>query len=175
MFYYGWSNTDTIDLNDFARHNGYIFKQHDATTQFPIRDGCVDLLFTSHMMEHLTQTDAAKFLKECYRMMIGGGVIRIAVPDVGKLMEKCVAGNLDFLKHISPGAEASVCNIDKFYEVALSNHAQIYDKCSLRAVMESAGFKDVSATLPFRSRSDVMEKETIVSHPTISLVMEGVK
>lgn len=175
MFYYGWSNTDVIDLSDFARHNAYIFKQHDSTTRFPITDGCVNLIFSSHMVEHLTHDDAVKFLKECYRMMYDGGVIRIAVPSVGLLMQNYIDHDLDYLKHISPGAEKATCDMDKFSEVALANHAQIYDSCSLRQILEFVGFKNVELSDPFHSRSEIMEKETIVSHPTISLVMEGTK
>ena len=175
MFYYGWSNTDSIDLSQFADYNKYIFKQHDATTPFPIPDGCVNLIFSSHMMEHLTFVESTNLMKECYRMMCNGGHIRIAVPDIGLLMKKYIDNDLDFLKHISPASEKSVCNIDKFGEVALANHAQIFDACSLKNLIESAGFKDVKQSDPFHSRSDMMEKETIVSHPTISLVMEATK
>jgi predicted SAM-dependent methyltransferase len=175
MFYYGWSNTDILDLSDFARHNAYIFKQHDSSMLFPVKDGCVNLIFSSHMLEHLTRDNARNFLKECYRMMCDGGVIRIAVPNVGLLMQKYIDHDLDFLKHISPGAEKAVCDIDKFYEVALANHAQIYDSCSLKRDLESVGFEDVEISDPFHSRSKIMENETIVSHPTISLVMEATK
>lgn len=175
MFHYGWSNTDIIDLTKFAQHNGYIFKQHDARQPFPVVDGVVDLIFSSHMLEHITRDEAVLFLKDCLRMLRPGGVMRIAVPDVGLLMKKCVNGDLDFLKHISPGAEKAYCNIDKFYEVAIVNHLSIYNECSLRKLMESVGFKDVVATDPFHSRSKIMEMETIVSHPTISLVIEGSK
>ena len=175
MFYRGWSNTDILDLSDFARHNAYIFKQHDASTPFPVEDGRVNLIFSSHVLEHLVREDALKFLKECYRMLCIGGHIRIAVPNVGLLMQNYIDHDLDYLKHISPGAENSKCDIDKFYEVALANHAHIYDQCNLSALMESVGFKDVAATDPFHSRSKIMENETIVSHPTISIVTEGTK
>jgi len=175
MFYYGWTNTDILDLSMFAKSNKYIFNQHDATKPFPVKDNYVNLIFTSHVLEHLSLAEGLNFLKECHRMMCEGGHIRIAVPDTRMLMKKCVDHELDFLKHISPGAEKAPCNIDKFYEVALANHKRMYDVCNLTYILESVGFKDVSTTDPFHSRSDIMEKETIVSHPSISLVMEGTK
>jgi predicted SAM-dependent methyltransferase len=175
MFYYGWSNTDILDLTGFAQPNGYIFKQIDATKPFPVPDGRANLIFSSHMLEHLTYANASVFLRECYRMMCAGGHIRIAVPDVGSLMEDYVNHNMGFLNHISPGAERAACDMVKFYEVALSNHSTVYDACNLKAILESAGFKDVKQIDPFHSRSKIMEDETIVSHPTISLVMEGTK
>ena len=175
MFYNGWSNTDIIDLSEFARHNAFIFRQLDSTKPFPVPDGRVNLIFSSHMLEHLTHLEAVNFLKECYRMLCAGGVIRIAVPDAGLLMQKYINHDLDFLKHISPGAEKATCDMDKFYEVALANHAHLYDQCNLKNILEYTGFKDVKVTDPFHSRSEMMEKETIVSHPTISLVIEGTK
>jgi predicted SAM-dependent methyltransferase len=175
MFYYGWTNTDVMDLSSFAQKEHYIFNQHNATTPFPVKDGYVDLIFSSHMMEHLESSGASTFLKECYRVMRPGGHIRIAVPSTGLLMQRYIDHDLDFLKHISPAAEKSVCDIDKFYEVALANHVQLYDYCSLKSDLESAGFIDVKQTDPFHSRSKIMEMETIVSHPTISLVVEGTK
>lgn len=175
MFYYGWSNTDVLDLSAFAHPNGYLFKQIDATKPFPVPDGRVNLIFSSHMLEHLTRVDAAVFMRECYRMLCTGGHIRIAVPDVGLLIEDYMCHDLDFLKHISPGAERATCNMDKFYEVAIANHFSVYDACNLKQLLESVGFKDVKQIDPFHSRSKIMESETIVSHPTISLVMEGTK
>jgi predicted SAM-dependent methyltransferase len=175
MFYYGWTNTDILDLSKFVHRDGYIFNQHDSKKPFPVKDGYVNLIFTSHMLEHLSFADSKSFLKECYRMLCEGGHIRIAVPSAGLLAQQYIDHNLDYLKHISPAAEKSKCDIDKFHEVALSNHAQLFDACSLRLLIESAGFRDVQLSDPFHSRSEIMEKETIVSHPTISLVMEATK
>lgn len=175
MFYYGWGNTDILDLNGFADHESYMFKQHDSTKPFPVRDGFVDLIFTSHMVEHLSKQDTMVFLKECYRMMKPGAHIRIAVPNVGLLMQQYIDHDLEYLKHISPAAEECACDIEKFSEVALANHKQVIDACNLKMFLERAGFRDVSVSDPFHSRSDIMEKETIVSHPTISLVMEATK
>ena len=176
MFFYGWTNIDTIDLAEFAESEQYIFRQHDVTKPFvSVGDDTVDLIFTSHMLEHLSQSESINFLKECHRMMRSGGLIRIAVPNIGLLMRKYMSHDLDFLKHISPSAESSECMIDKFHAVALANHAQLFDSCNLSALMEHTGFKNISLSDPFHSRSEIMEKETIVSHPSISLVMEGVK
>lgn len=175
MFYYGWTNTDILDLSTFAKMNKYIFNQHDATKPFPVKDGYANLIFASHVLEHLSLAEALNFLKECHRMMCNGGYIRIAVPNVWDLARKYTNDDLGFLKHISPGAEKAPCEIDKFYEVALAGHKCMYDSCNLKYLLESAGFRNISQIDPFHSRSDIMEKETIVSHPTISLVMEATK
>lgn len=175
MFYYGWINTDILGLEDFAKKESYIFVRNDMTKPFMYPDGYVDCIFASHSLEHIGVEDGLKFLKECHRILKAGGVIRIAVPDCGLLMHQYVDNDLDYLKHISPMAESCTCNLDKYLSVGLNNHAYAYDVCNLKQLLESAGFKGVKRSDPFHSRSRIMELETIVSHPTISLVMEGTK
>jgi len=175
MFYYGWTNTDIVDFSQFAHRERCIFNQHDATTRFPANDEYVNLIFTSHVIEHFTLQESMDFLKECFRMLCKGGHIRIAVLDTEMLMKRCINRELDFLKHIDPGAEKLVCNLDKFHEVTAVRRKQMYDVCNLTHLLKSTGFKDIKQSDPFHSRSDIMEKETIVSYPTISLVMEATK
>jgi len=175
MFYYGWINIDVLNLSEFAKKENYIFSQTDMTKPFIYPDGYVDYIFSSHALEHIGIEDGLRFLKECHRMLKTGGVIRIAVPDCGLLMRQYVNNDLNYLKHISPMAESCKCALDKYLAVGLNNHAYAYDSCNLKNLLQDAGFKDVEQVDPWHSRSEIMEMETIVSHPTISLVMEGTK
>lgn len=45
MHHWGWVNTDVLDLNDYARSQGYNFVQHDARQPFPIENASVDLIY----------------------------------------------------------------------------------------------------------------------------------
>ena len=141
MFHYGWTNTDIRDLSETAENEGYIFRHHDSTKPFPVKDGFVNLIFSSHMLEHLSSAEAVAFLKECYRMLCDGGVIRIAVPDVGVLMKKYTKGELDFLKHISVGAGKAMCQMDMFHEVALVSHVQMFDRVQSEAPPRIRGIR----------------------------------
>lgn len=56
----------------------------DVTKGLPVKDGSVDVLYSSHMLEHLDRNGANTFLKEAFRMLRPGSIIRIAVPGIKK-------------------------------------------------------------------------------------------
>lgn len=53
----------------------------------PYEDGTVDEIFSSHMMEHLSEDDIDRTLKEWYRVLRKGGKVVTRVPDLEKYME----------------------------------------------------------------------------------------
>jgi len=64
----GWENTD--------------FPKVDVTKPLPYQNSSVDRIFHEHMLEHIDEVDGFKFLKECYRILKPGGVMRIVVPSI---------------------------------------------------------------------------------------------
>jgi len=54
----------------------------------PFKNNSVDIIFTSHFLEHLPKNDSYKFLKKCYKILKNRGVIRIVVPDINILLER---------------------------------------------------------------------------------------
>jgi len=180
MFYHGWINVDNQNLSElvsFAGYYGYLFLHADMTEPIAFGDNTVDLIFSSHALEHITYSDGKEFMKEVYRILKPGGVVRIAVPDSEMILEKYAQGvsALDFLKHFSPGAENNPCAAGKVCEVLVSGHTSLYDECTMRNLMSKAGFVEIERSDAFHSMDMTMEKETSVSYPTISLVMEARK
>lgn len=55
---------------------------HDLTRKFPWRDGTVDVVYSSHTLEHFTGEQGRLFLTECHRVPKRNGIIRIVVPDL---------------------------------------------------------------------------------------------
>ena len=55
------------------------------------------------------------------------------------------------------------------------DHKVLWDSHTLGEIMLEAGFTSVKRVSPFESGSNMMEKQTIVKHPTVTLCMEGVK
>jgi predicted SAM-dependent methyltransferase len=51
----------------------------------------VDVVYASHLFEHLTLNSTDVFLKEAYRTLKPGGVIRIVVPDLYKICKKYIS------------------------------------------------------------------------------------
>src|SRR5206468_428856 len=75
----GWLNTDIRqDIPGIC----YL----DATQPFPIPDDQFDCIFTEHVIEHLPYADGASMLRESLRVLKPGGKIRIATPDLKKIL-----------------------------------------------------------------------------------------
>ena len=68
----GWLNAD-ISYGDI-----YL----DATKKFPFENNSVTFIFSEHLIEHLPLNKGIKFLKECYRVLKPGGVLRLSTPDL---------------------------------------------------------------------------------------------
>jgi len=54
----------------------------NASHRIPHDAGTVDVVYSSHMIEHLDRREAASFLAECMRVLKPGGVLRLVAPDV---------------------------------------------------------------------------------------------
>ena len=69
----GWVNADLDGSAEF-----YV----DATQVLPFASGSVALVYCEHLIAHLTKRQARHFLRECWRCLGVGGVIRISTPDL---------------------------------------------------------------------------------------------
>jgi predicted SAM-dependent methyltransferase len=139
----GWFNTD---LFPNARRT-----KLDSTKTFPYPDNTFDYIFTEHMIEHVPYAAGQVMLRECYRVLKPGGILRLITPDVKFLMslyndrEKQI--NKDyikwnselFFKDGSPHTATSVIN--NFYRDW--GHRYIYDIPTMRDAMTKAGFSEI--------------------------------
>jgi predicted SAM-dependent methyltransferase len=54
----------------------------NANRGIPLATASVDACYSSHFLEHLSYADAQSFLREQYRVLRPGGVIRVVVPNL---------------------------------------------------------------------------------------------
>jgi SAM-dependent methyltransferase len=144
---------------------------HNLAKGIPFESESVDVVYHSHVLEHLDKDIAEKFLKEVKRVLKPGGVHRIAVPDFEKL---CRA----YITHISHCDEFPVnsCNHDSYIAALIElsvlkeaygtrqqnllrrlienivlgdarrrgqTHQWMYDRINLREKLTSIGYKEV--------------------------------
>jgi predicted SAM-dependent methyltransferase len=76
-----WVN---IDINA----DGSDVINFDIKKGLPFENKEFDAVYSSHMLEHLSQSDGISFLREMYRVLKPGGVIRIVVPDLEAICRK---------------------------------------------------------------------------------------
>jgi len=48
----------------------------------PFRDESFDVVYHSHLLEHLPHAEALPFLRECHRVSKPGAIVRVVVPDL---------------------------------------------------------------------------------------------
>lgn len=92
-FHDSWSNFD------FVSHGDSVIA-HNLYESLPLDDASVDVVYSSHVLEHFPKRYAVHFLRECFRVLKKDGVLRIVVPD----LEQIVRNYLHFLE-LSKGGD----------------------------------------------------------------------
>lgn len=54
----------------------------------PFPDASFDVVYHSHLLEHIPRNNSLPFLKECSRVLKPGGIIRVVVPDLENLVKE---------------------------------------------------------------------------------------
>jgi len=122
----------------------------DATKPFPFENNVFQYIFSEHMIEHITFKEAEFMLKECYRIMKPGGVIRISTPNIQFLMDLYnnpktevqdgyIKQSATFIEGKMPLTATSVIN--NFFKDW--GHQYIHDFESLELLLTNAGFVNV--------------------------------
>ena len=80
----------------------------------------MELVFSSHCFEHMSDEAALFTLEECMRILKPGGVVRIAVPDMDKAFEAYKKGDRGFFENggvtcIGPTLERLLVNFFSSY------------------------------------------------------------
>jgi predicted SAM-dependent methyltransferase len=148
----GWLNGDIL-----PRRRDYIYL--DATQPLPFADNSFAFIYTEHMIEHIGYHAAQDFVRECYRILRPGGVLRISTPNLAALVSMYAApptplvdGYIDFLtRRLQPPAlntrKAFAIN-NYFYNWG---HAFLFDQETLATLLEAVGFADLSWHRPQES------------------------
>lgn len=55
---------------------------------FPFNDNQFDVVYHSQVLEHIPKDQAARFIKECYRVLKPGGILRVVVPDLENIVNE---------------------------------------------------------------------------------------
>lgn len=109
----------------------------DLRDPLPHQNNSVEFIFTEHFLEHLTRDEALKLLKECHRVLIPNGKIRVTVPDLEQLAKYYLDGHITEWKDVwAPKTPCQMLN------EGMKNwdHKFMYDKDELILILQEAGF-----------------------------------
>jgi predicted SAM-dependent methyltransferase len=110
-------------------------------------DGCVRYIYASHLLEHLGYPDdALRFARECHRLLVPGGILRVVVPGIEKIIRAYVADNTAFFE-IQASLHPAWCDTKlEHLMYALQQdgqHRYGYDFETLEKLLVRAGFSEV--------------------------------
>ncbi|TYQ24019.1 class I SAM-dependent methyltransferase [Pseudanabaena sp. UWO310] len=116
---------------------------YDLKKGIPYADESFDIVYHSHLLEHLSKNEAKAFTKECYRVLRRQGVLRVVVPDleqIARLYINCL-----------DNASNNFLEREQNYEWML---LEMYDQ----TVRNQAGGEMIN----FLSRKDILNQEFII-------------
>lgn len=145
---------------------------HDLRKPLPFSEGSVDAVYHSHVLEHIDRKSVPLLLSDIYRVLKAGGILRFSVPDWEVLcraylqhVEACESGTASLDEHESYIADMiEQCVRKEAYgssqrgrmmrlveRVILGDarargetHQWMYDRFSLKFLLERVGFRDVA-------------------------------
>ena len=151
---------------------------HDLTKRFPWRDSTVDVVYTSHTLEHFTRDDGRRFLRECHRVLGQSGIIRVVVPDLRHIITGYFEGRIkadEFIEELL----VLYGNTDKAWKDRLAPfiqfpHKCMYDTPRLLAILDEVGFA-AAARGPFDSDIGDIQSIELENRTQNAVIVEGRK
>ena len=171
----GWINTDSSlnaniqkipligkrisKLFNPVEYNSNNFRYMNLNKRWVFADNSIDVVYASHLFEHLSLKSAALFMKEAYRCLKQGGVIRIVVPDLYKISKKYIedyeSGNGEasnfIMWAINMHREGQYGNPGLFKKMILEiqgyphQHKFMYDEKSMINLFKISGFNNIAS------------------------------
>lgn len=80
---------NVITSERYRQHKRKVFsklKYLDLARPLPFVSGSVEAIFSSHVLEHLFMDEVERLIHEMYRVLKPGGVCRVVVPDLEKIV-----------------------------------------------------------------------------------------
>jgi ubiquinone/menaquinone biosynthesis C-methylase UbiE len=150
----------------YQQHKQGIFRAiryMNVTKKFPFADNTFEYVYSSHMLEHLFPQQADTCLREIYRVLKKGGILRISLPDLDRIVHAYNPQQPEeFLEDMYETKQKHTKN----------QHHWHYNVISLTHKLESIGFSEIYRCQFRQSRcSDIQQVE---SRPE-SLFVEAVK
>jgi SAM-dependent methyltransferase len=138
--------TSSAELTQLGRSGDVRFA--NASARIPCADGTASVVYSSHMIEHLDRSQARTFLAEVRRVLRPGGVVRIAAPDLSRLVSEYLEnGDADrFISgsHLGLDRYSGLKSWLKWTLVGPRHHLWMYDGESLARLIGAAGFAEAA-------------------------------
>jgi SAM-dependent methyltransferase len=154
----GWINVD-LRFGDLRL---------DLRRPLPFACNSASAVYLPHVLEHLDyKAEALALLREARRVLVPSGRIRVSVPDIGSFLSAYAANETAFFDEFANlwGYSPPTTLLSSFLHYAGAGrfphvpdrHCFGYDRETLQALLEEAGFSGVSRRRP--GESDIAEED----------------
>ncbi len=151
----------------------------DAAARIPCASGSVAAVYSSHMIEHLDRREARGFLAEVRRVLRPGGVVRIAAPDIARLVQDYLAtedaDGFVAASHMGLARPAGAAGWAKWILVGPRHHLWMYDGTSLARLLGEAGFDGAAVMPPGKTRIEDPGELDLAERAAESVYVEAVQ
>jgi predicted SAM-dependent methyltransferase len=125
----GWINVDLVgDPVDLA---------WNLARPLPFGTSSVRAIFHEHLLEHLPLEAGDAFMRECFRVLRPEGILRVGVPDAGRLLLS-YAGDREYLENLHPDRPTALIGVQELFY--WHRHCAMYDTDTLELLFRAAGF-----------------------------------
>jgi SAM-dependent methyltransferase len=133
----GWTNIDLFgsDIN------------HDLKKGLPLEDDIVDMVYSSHVFEHIPYQDLLGVIAEIRRVLKPGGALLVCVPNAG-LYLRAYFNNEMFVSYdemFLPAVVNTGSGIDQVNYIAYLNgdHTFMFDEENIIKILKKCKFRNV--------------------------------
>jgi predicted SAM-dependent methyltransferase len=123
--------------NEWIHIDGQKYPHVEFTTpldKLVFQDNCASEIYASHVLEYFDRQEVVAVLKEWHRVLIPGGILRLAVPDFGAMARLYIEKGMMIENFLGPifGRIA--------YNGGITYHKTAYDFVSLYQTLKDVGF-----------------------------------
>ena len=181
----GWLNIHYERREEYGKikeENDALYLNYNLLKTWPFEADSIQYIAGSHFIEHLDLNQGLEFLKESFRVLKKGGVIRLSCPDLNIYAKNYIENNRKFFENkwikewcafkqaVTPGE----IFIAKAYDSG-GSHKWFYDFDSLRHVLEAVGFQKVTKEGRLSGQVPDLEKIEPSARELETLYVEALK
>jgi len=137
----GWRNFGE-DWDHIEGGNYSHVKSHDIT-KLLYDDNSVDLIYNSHVFPYFDREEGLEVLREWYRVLKPGGILRTAVSDFGAMAKLYIEKGFPLEKFLGPMYGKMEMGMKGGETGNMIYEKTVYDFEGLKSSLNKVGFKDV--------------------------------
>ncbi|GAA3200697.1 class I SAM-dependent methyltransferase [Actinocorallia longicatena] len=104
----------------------------------PFPDASAAALFSEHLLEHIPLHGVVNVLRDCHRVLKPGGIMRVGVPDAGRMLRSYTEDGKDFIATTRPDRPQLMLAVQELFY--WYDHCTMYDEEMLKWLLNATGF-----------------------------------